>query len=107
MRNSQQNSKLVAAGILVGILLQVCVVTGDDGGPPGWRLPLGWSALGDPGMKSEKVRVAVEGWNFCNRVGYESPEAPSPRWADCTDIHCENSDGRVQGVQSCVFFNLS
>lgn len=102
MRNSQQNSKLVAAGILVTILLQGCiVVTGDDGGPPGRTLPLGRSALGDPGMKSEKVRVAVEGWNFCNRVGFESPDAPSPRWADCTDIHCEKPDAAGVGEQ-CV-----
>jgi hypothetical protein len=51
--------------------------------------PLGTSVLGDPGMKSDRVRVAVEGWNFCNRVGIEWPGSPSPRWADCTDVTCD------------------
>jgi hypothetical protein len=64
------------------------VIGGDGVGP----LRMGRSVLGDPGMRSEKVRVAVEGWNFCNRVGYEAAGAPSPRWADCTDIDCK-SDG--------------
>lgn len=54
-------------------------------------------------MKSEKVRVAVEGWNFCNRVGIESPAAPSPRWADCTDINCGNSHSMLA---SLFFFFL-
>ncbi|CAM6097923.1 unnamed protein product [Calypogeia fissa] len=66
------------------------------------------SALGDPGMRSDRVRVAVEGWDFCNRAGYSSSPIPihsgqsqgqgtdgplsvvggSPRWADCTDLVC-------------------
>ncbi|BBN08493.1 hypothetical protein MPTK1_4g12040 [Marchantia polymorpha subsp. ruderalis] len=44
------------------------------------------SALGDPGMRSDKVRVAAEAWNFCNRVGMQTDSALSPRWADCADL---------------------
>lgn len=86
----------VILGLQVGLQVSVAgagTLVEDEGAA--LRLPLGRSVLGDPGMKSEKVRVAVEGWNFCNRVGIESPEAPSPRWADCTDINCEESDGTL------------
>ena len=68
-------------------------------------LRMGRSVLGDPGMKSEKVRVGVEGWNFCNRVGYEASGAPSPRWADCTDINCKSVGiGLSHAVQSSHSF---
>ncbi|KAL8143964.1 hypothetical protein V2J09_016996 [Rumex salicifolius] len=46
------------------------------------------SAIGDPGMKSPNIRIAVEAWNFCNEVGSEAPNVSSPRLADCADIHC-------------------
>ncbi|XP_011031548.1 PREDICTED: uncharacterized protein LOC105130652 isoform X4 [Populus euphratica] len=46
------------------------------------------SAIGDPGMKSPNVRVALEAWNFCNEVGFEAPSMGSPRLADCADLYC-------------------
>ena len=44
------------------------------------------SALGDPGMKRDGLRVAFEAWNFCNEVGEEAPNMGSPRAADCFDL---------------------
>lgn len=44
------------------------------------------SALGDPGMRRDELRVAFEAWNFCNEVGHEAPNMGSPRAADCFDI---------------------
>ncbi|THU49867.1 hypothetical protein C4D60_Mb06t14090 [Musa balbisiana] len=44
------------------------------------------SAVGDPGMKRDGLRVALEAWNFCNEVGEEAPGMGSPRLADCFDI---------------------
>ncbi|KAH9781326.1 hypothetical protein KPL71_008418 [Citrus sinensis] len=48
------------------------------------------SAIGDPGMKSANVRVALEAWNFCNEVGFEAPGMGSPRLADCADLFCSS-----------------
>ncbi|KAF6172240.1 hypothetical protein GIB67_024862 [Kingdonia uniflora] len=45
-----------------------------------------FSALGDPRMKRDELRVAFEGWNFCNEVGKEAPGMGSPRAADCFDF---------------------
>lgn len=45
-----------------------------------------YSAVGDPGMKRDGLRVAFEGWNFCNEVGVEAPGMGSPRAADCFDL---------------------
>lgn len=44
------------------------------------------SAVGDPGMKRDGLRVALEAWNFCNEVGHEVPGMGSPRVADCFDV---------------------
>ncbi|KAK9147147.1 hypothetical protein Sjap_007050 [Stephania japonica] len=44
------------------------------------------SALGDPGMRRDGLRVAFEAWNFCNEVGKEAPLMGSPRAADCFDL---------------------
>uniref|UniRef100_M4CJU9 DUF7705 domain-containing protein n=1 Tax=Brassica campestris TaxID=3711 RepID=M4CJU9_BRACM len=44
------------------------------------------SAVGDPGMKRDGLRVAFEAWNFCNEVGLEAPHMGSPRAADCFDV---------------------
>ncbi|KAK3026925.1 hypothetical protein RJ639_040331 [Escallonia herrerae] len=44
------------------------------------------SAVGDPGMRRDELRVAFEGWNFCNEVGKEAPSMGSPRAADCFDL---------------------
>ncbi|KAH9289180.1 hypothetical protein KI387_033297 [Taxus chinensis] len=59
------------------------------------------SLVGDPGMRSDKVRVALESWNFCNGVGrdYFSPSMPSPRFADCADLYCSQPKGSCKAVQ--------
>ncbi|KAE8703557.1 two-pore potassium channel 5-like [Hibiscus syriacus] len=44
------------------------------------------SAVGDPGMKRDGLRVAFEAWNFCNEVALEAPHMGSPRAADCFDV---------------------
>ena len=44
------------------------------------------SAVGDPGMQRDGLRVAFEAWNFCNEVGQEAPHMGSPRAADCFDL---------------------
>lgn len=44
------------------------------------------SAVGDPGMTRDGLRVAFEAWNFCNEVGHEAPHMGSPRAADCFDL---------------------
>lgn len=44
------------------------------------------SALGDPGMKNDSLRVAIESWNQCNEVGEEAKNMGSPRMADCFDL---------------------
>ncbi|XP_073029748.1 uncharacterized protein [Primulina eburnea] len=44
------------------------------------------SAVGDPGMLRDELRVAFEGWNFCNEVGREALGIGSPRAADCFDL---------------------
>ncbi|CAN6333609.1 unnamed protein product [Urochloa humidicola] len=44
------------------------------------------SAVGDPGMRRDGLRVAWEAWNFCNEVGKEAPGMGSPRGADCFDL---------------------
>ncbi|KNA12238.1 hypothetical protein SOVF_127760 [Spinacia oleracea] len=44
------------------------------------------SAVGDPGMKRDGLRVGFEAWNFCNEVGNEAPGMGSPRAADCFDV---------------------
>ncbi|CAI8603651.1 unnamed protein product [Vicia faba] len=44
------------------------------------------SAVGDPGMQRDSLRVAFEAWNFCNEVGQEAPHMGSPRAAQCFDL---------------------
>ncbi|KAF0927144.1 hypothetical protein E2562_030591 [Oryza meyeriana var. granulata] len=44
------------------------------------------SAVGDPGMRRDGLRVAWEAWNFCNEVGREAPGMGSPRGADCFEL---------------------
>lgn len=45
------------------------------------------SAVGDPGMRRDSLRVAIESWNQCNEVGEQVPHMGSPRAADCFDIY--------------------
>ncbi|KAJ4849878.1 hypothetical protein Tsubulata_034680 [Turnera subulata] len=62
------------------------------------------SAVGDPGMRRDGLRVAFEAWNFCNEVGHEAPGMGSPRAADCFDlsntklIHKVTEDDNKLGV---------
>lgn len=53
------------------------------------------SAVGDPGMRRDGLRVAIESWNQCNEVGEEAPCMGSPRMADCFDIENSNSAGET------------
>ena len=50
------------------------------------------SAVGDPGMQRDGLRVAFEAWNFCNEVGQEAPHMGSPRAAECFDLSQGNSN---------------
>ncbi|KAL0320572.1 UNVERIFIED_CONTAM: hypothetical protein Sradi_5318700 [Sesamum radiatum] len=50
------------------------------------------SAVGDPGMRRDGLRVAIEAWNQCNEVGEEAPNMGSPRKADCFDIIINSTD---------------
>ncbi|CAK9182581.1 unnamed protein product, partial [Ilex paraguariensis] len=45
------------------------------------------SAVGDPGMRRDGLRLAIEAWNQCNEVGDEAPNMGSPRAADCFDVY--------------------
>lgn len=45
------------------------------------------SAVGDPGMRRDALRLALESWNQCNEVGKETPQMGSPRYADCFDVY--------------------
>lgn len=62
------------------------------------------SAVGDPGMRRDGLRVAFEAWNFCNEVGSEAPSMGSPRAADCFDLsgsslnHWVTEDANKLGV---------
>ncbi|XP_043724218.1 uncharacterized protein LOC122671180 [Telopea speciosissima] len=49
------------------------------------------SAVGDPGMRRDGLRIAFEAWNFCNEVGKEAPGMGSPRAADCFDLLSSSS----------------
>ncbi|KAH9312091.1 hypothetical protein KI387_027126, partial [Taxus chinensis] len=70
----------------LGILALICGHGGEGGEDH-------VSVLGDPGMKSERLRVALEGWNQCNEVGAEAPGMGSPRYADCADLDCASTPG--------------
>ncbi|KAI9403161.1 hypothetical protein POPTR_001G381400v4 [Populus trichocarpa] len=52
------------------------------------------SAIGDPGMRRDSLRVAIEAWNQCNEVGEEVFGMGSPRMADCFDV--DNSTSQVK-----------
>ncbi|XP_074292799.1 uncharacterized protein LOC141619680 isoform X3 [Silene latifolia] len=66
------------------------------------------SAVGDPCMRRDSLRVAFESWNFCNEVGQETPGMGSPRAADCFDL-CKskslsaNSKNHLS-LLSCICF---
>ena len=39
------------------------------------------SAIGDPEMRRDGLKLAIEAWNQCNEVGEEIPHMGSPRAA--------------------------
>ncbi|CAL5403145.1 unnamed protein product [Camellia sinensis] len=64
------------------------------------------SAIGDPGMRRDGLRVAIEAWNQCNEVGKEAPNMGSPRMADCFDVklvHKVNEEDNRLGVSNALF----
>ncbi|KAJ6825690.1 uncharacterized protein M6B38_377045 [Iris pallida] len=63
------------------LLASACFATGAATGREGYV-----SAVGDPGMRRDELRLALESWNFCNEVGREAPSMGSPRVADCFDL---------------------
>ena len=75
----------VATFLLVALLACCCqaarAIRTHGGGGGGYV-----SAVGDPGMRRDGLRVAWEAWNFCNEVGQEAPGMGSPRGAACFDL---------------------
>lgn len=64
------------------------------------------SAVGDPGMRRDGLRVAIESWNQCNEVGEEAPQMGSPRAADCFDVYkaSPESEGLKEECSFCKSF---
>lgn len=60
------------------------------------------SAIGDPGMRRDSLRVAIEAWNQCNEVGQEAPAMGSPRMADCFDVDNSSSPGVI-----CIYLYIN
>lgn len=60
------------------------------------------SAVGDPGMRRDGLRLAIEAWNQCNEVGEETPNMGSPRAADCFDVYKASPQ---QGENRCSLCN--
>ncbi|KAK2996790.1 hypothetical protein RJ639_025425 [Escallonia herrerae] len=56
------------------------------------------SVIGDPGMRRDGLRVAIEAWNQCNEVGEEAPGMGSPREADCFDVHSSRSQNILLAI---------
>ncbi|CAH9106052.1 unnamed protein product [Cuscuta epithymum] len=66
------------------------------------------SAVGDPGMKRDGLRVAIEAWNQCNEAGEQVNGSVSPRAADCFDVHRNPScsSHSHQEMKNCSLYNL-
>ncbi|KAK6264567.1 hypothetical protein QQP08_019066 [Theobroma cacao] len=65
------------------------------------------SAVGDPGMRRDGLRLAIEAWNQCNEVGEEVPQMGSPRAADCFDIYKAAQSKEVRFTEkNCSLCNL-
>ncbi|KAI4340977.1 hypothetical protein MLD38_025760 [Melastoma candidum] len=52
------------------------------------------SAVEDPGMTRDGLRVAFDAWNFCNEVGVEALGMGCPKAADCFDLFVKHSHRR-------------
>lgn len=69
------------------------------------------SAVGDPGMRRDGLRLGFEAWNFCNEVGEEAPGMGSPRAADCFDLSTKVTKYRklkisTQSVSHFLYFHF-
>ncbi|KAK4387160.1 hypothetical protein Sango_2586600 [Sesamum angolense] len=76
-RTTSSTATWVFANMLVGLVLVGSLVGGSEEY---------MSAVGDPGMRRDSLRVAIEAWNQCNEVHQEAPDMGSPRQADCFDV---------------------
>eukprot|EP00850_Spirogloea_muscicola_P010392 SM000061S19219 [mRNA] locus=s61:267048:270175:+ [translate_table: standard] len=60
-------------------------------------------------MRGRRLRVAMEGWNFCNKAGPQQTPAEaqldSPRWADCADLQCPDG-AAAANTTGCTVRNL-
>ncbi|XP_059661389.1 uncharacterized protein LOC132307596 [Cornus florida] len=75
------------------------------------------SAIGDPGMRRDGLRVALEAWNQCNEVDDEAPDMGSPRIADCFDVdkstlpvklvHMVNEEDNKLGIKNASSITLN
>ena len=65
------------------------------------------SAVGDPGMKRDSLRLAIESWNQCNEVGEEVPHMGSPRAADCFDIYRASSTQSNGKLLHSAFWDMN
>ncbi|KAF7840358.1 uncharacterized protein G2W53_002656 [Senna tora] len=61
------------------------------------------SAVGDPEMRRDGLRLAIEAWNQCNEVGDENPQMGSPRAADCFDVYNVPSQEKEKNCSLCNF----
>ncbi|KAL0406697.1 UNVERIFIED_CONTAM: hypothetical protein Slati_3983600 [Sesamum latifolium] len=89
--------ELFGIALLSILLLEVVVCAGQ-------RETTMTSAVGDPGMRRDGLRVAIEAWNQCNEVGEEAPNMGSPRKADCFDI-IVNSTDPSEFLTTCPHFH--
>lgn len=63
------------------------------------------SGVGDPGMRRDNLRVAIESWNQCNEVGEEAPFSGSPRLADCFDIYTTTTTSQLINSKGAIFLS--
>ncbi|GLU13850.1 hypothetical protein SLE2022_304600 [Rubroshorea leprosula] len=59
------------------------------------------SAVGDPGMRRNGLRLAIESWNQCNEVGEEALNMGSPRAADCFDVYRASPSSQEKNCSLC------
>ncbi|KAJ4727914.1 Serine/threonine protein kinase [Melia azedarach] len=85
MQIAMEGQLLHVVFLLLNVFILLNVVV------PGARAKEYVSAVGDPGMRRDGLRVAFEAWNFCNEVGQEAPGMGSPRAADCFDLSSKHN----------------
>lgn len=65
------------------------------------------SAVGDPGMRRDGLRVAIESWNQCNEVGEEAPNMGSPRMADCFNVKHWRPHSKFSSLFTIIYFHTT